>query len=238
MPRRHFLPFLGIILLLVSSSTAHFVVPEEFASLLGVIFSTIPQIRKGTDSRVGFGYRLGEHADFQVLLELGPQKFTKPIGEGDQMTNTNSKRNVDPEDYNRVIKPTKTTSNWLMNWSQSAKKEQQLQHQEKPHDPELHPITSVLMGNPNIPMKPLIPETHLKQLLKLYGKKSEDRDEEPQAQSSDDSLGTLPGDTQDSTVQFQDRHRVFVKTPAEKPSFANLERKRKITEDLMDVELD
>lgn len=37
-------------------------------------------LTSGTDSRVGFGYRLGEHADFQVLFELGPQTNTKPIG--------------------------------------------------------------------------------------------------------------------------------------------------------------
>ncbi|XP_059616607.1 uncharacterized protein LOC132261699 [Phlebotomus argentipes] len=221
-----FLPFLGV-LLLVSPSAGHFVVPEEFASLLGIVFSTIPQIRKGTDSRLGFGYRLGEHADFQVLVELGPQKFTKPIG-GEDTTNTNSKRNVNPEDYRP---PKKETNNWLMNWSQSAKN-QELQ----PEDPE-HPITAVLMGSPKVPTKPLIPESSLKQLLKLYGKKSEDREEDPQPQSSDESLGILPGDTQDSTVQFQDRHRVFVKTPSLKPPVANFDRK-KITEDLMDVELD
>lgn len=32
------------------------------------------------------GFRLGEHADFQVLFEIGPQKETEPIG------NTDSKR--------------------------------------------------------------------------------------------------------------------------------------------------
>lgn len=36
----------------------------------------------GTDSRVGFGYRLGDHADFQVQFELGPQKETQAIGTG------------------------------------------------------------------------------------------------------------------------------------------------------------
>jgi hypothetical protein len=34
----------------------------------------------GTDSRVGVGFRLGDHADFQVLLELGPQLNTQPLG--------------------------------------------------------------------------------------------------------------------------------------------------------------
>lgn len=33
----------------------------------------------GTDSRVGFGFRFGPHADAQVLLELGPQKRTEKL---------------------------------------------------------------------------------------------------------------------------------------------------------------
>lgn len=45
----------------------------------------------GTDSRFGWGFRLGDHADFQVLVELGPQTNTRPLGnEG----NDNNKRNV------------------------------------------------------------------------------------------------------------------------------------------------
>jgi hypothetical protein len=47
----------------------------------------------GTDSRIGFGYRLGDHADFQVQFELGPQKETQKIGTGDTR-----KRNVRPAD--------------------------------------------------------------------------------------------------------------------------------------------
>lgn len=45
-------------------------------------FYYIPSVRviSGTDSRLGVGFRLGEHADFQVLVELGPQKETDPIG--------------------------------------------------------------------------------------------------------------------------------------------------------------
>lgn len=34
----------------------------------------------GTDSRVGFGFRIGPNADGQVLLELGPQRDTQPLG--------------------------------------------------------------------------------------------------------------------------------------------------------------
>lgn len=29
---------------------------------------------------MGVGFRLGDHADFQVLLELGPQINTQPLG--------------------------------------------------------------------------------------------------------------------------------------------------------------
>ncbi|KAK1127743.1 hypothetical protein K0M31_003231 [Melipona bicolor] len=36
-----------------------------------------------TDSRIGVGFRLGEHADFQILLELGPQTETEPLGNAD-----------------------------------------------------------------------------------------------------------------------------------------------------------
>lgn len=43
----------------------------------------------GTDSRIGIGFRLGEHADFQMLFELGPQTETEPIG------NTDTKRRRD-----------------------------------------------------------------------------------------------------------------------------------------------
>lgn len=42
----------------------------------------IRRVQTGTDSRIGFGYRLGEHADFQVQFELGPQKETQAIGSG------------------------------------------------------------------------------------------------------------------------------------------------------------
>lgn len=54
--------------------------PQELPSVLSLVYSNIPPIKKGTDSRFGFGFRLGEHADYQILIELGPQKYTKPIG--------------------------------------------------------------------------------------------------------------------------------------------------------------
>lgn len=48
---------------------------------------------QGTDSRIGFGYRLGDHADFQVQFEIGPQKETQAIG-----SSSAGKRELQPED--------------------------------------------------------------------------------------------------------------------------------------------
>lgn len=56
------------------------IVPQELPSVLSVVYSVIPPIKKGTDSRLGFGFRLGNHADFQTIFEIGPQKNTKPLG--------------------------------------------------------------------------------------------------------------------------------------------------------------
>ncbi|KAJ8667123.1 hypothetical protein QAD02_008785, partial [Eretmocerus hayati] len=55
------------------------IVPEEVPSTLPLIYSKIPPIKKGTDSRLGIGFRFGEHADFQIIMELGPQYETTPL---------------------------------------------------------------------------------------------------------------------------------------------------------------
>ncbi|XP_015430260.1 PREDICTED: uncharacterized protein LOC107186831 [Dufourea novaeangliae] len=73
---------LCILLLLYDHATC-LIIPEELPTILSLIYSNIPPIKKGTDSRVGVGFRLGEHADFQVLVELGPQTETNPIGNAD-----------------------------------------------------------------------------------------------------------------------------------------------------------
>ncbi|XP_075220406.1 uncharacterized protein LOC142323921 [Lycorma delicatula] len=54
-------------------------VPEEVPSLLSFVYNSIPPVAKGTDSRVGLGFRLGPNADFQMLFELGPQKETQTL---------------------------------------------------------------------------------------------------------------------------------------------------------------
>ncbi|XP_044736380.1 uncharacterized protein LOC123298445 [Chrysoperla carnea] len=119
--------FSALCVLLLANSL---IIPEELPSILSLIYSNIPPIKKGTDSRVGFGFRLGEHADFQVLLELGPQTNTRPIGNADSP----SKRHVQRINSNiiqllqRPSKPTpEKISNtdggkWLANWQQTMKK--------------------------------------------------------------------------------------------------------------------
>lgn len=91
--------------------------------------------RLGTDSRLGFGFRLGNHADFQVLLELGPQKNTRPIGEDADSENSFNKRQVSKahrahllrkqaqEAFGQLASSTmsttieRTANSWLESWS-------------------------------------------------------------------------------------------------------------------------
>ncbi|XP_024887693.1 uncharacterized protein LOC112464756 [Temnothorax curvispinosus] len=74
------------------------IIPEELPTILSLIYSNIPPIKKGTDSRLGVGFRLGEHADFQILVELGPQTETDPIG-----TSNDAKRRRDAA-FNAAMK--------------------------------------------------------------------------------------------------------------------------------------
>ncbi|XP_027843704.2 uncharacterized protein LOC114124606 [Aphis gossypii] len=69
-----------ITLYAISHVNATIFVPEEIPSLLSVVYSNMPPIKKGTDSKLGVGFRLGPNADVQFQLELGPQTNTLPIG--------------------------------------------------------------------------------------------------------------------------------------------------------------
>lgn len=42
---------------------------------------------------MGWGFRLGDRADFQVMLELGPQTNTQPLANQEDK-NSNNKRNT------------------------------------------------------------------------------------------------------------------------------------------------
>jgi hypothetical protein len=68
---------------------------------------------------VGVGFRLGDHADFQVLLELGPQVNTQPIGlVGDSKTRRQVERPVLavlPATGSEVVADT-PGGKWLSSW--------------------------------------------------------------------------------------------------------------------------
>lgn len=81
------------------------VIPNELPTLLSIVFSNVPPVKLGADSKLGFGFRLGPHADFQTIIELGPQENTKPVGlvDGNQLKRQSSKRIV-PIDNGTVKK--------------------------------------------------------------------------------------------------------------------------------------
>ncbi|XP_018340125.1 PREDICTED: uncharacterized protein LOC108747248 isoform X2 [Trachymyrmex septentrionalis] len=79
-----------LLLLVFYDHVTSLIIPEELPTILSLIYSNISPIKKGTDSRFGMGFRLGEHADFQILIELGPQTETDPIG-----TSNDAKRRRD-----------------------------------------------------------------------------------------------------------------------------------------------
>ena len=61
----------------------------------------------GVDSRVGLGFRMGPNADFQIMLELGPQQKTQAIGP--DAVNGNGKRET-------FEKETINSGSWLEKW--------------------------------------------------------------------------------------------------------------------------
>ncbi|XP_018325516.1 uncharacterized protein LOC108737273 [Agrilus planipennis] len=78
------------------------IVPDEVPSILSIIYSNIPTIKKGTDSRLGYGFRLGDRADVQFLVELGPQTNTRPLANQPDKNGQNRKRSP-PDDLIREL---------------------------------------------------------------------------------------------------------------------------------------
>ncbi|XP_067626188.1 uncharacterized protein snsl isoform X2 [Eurosta solidaginis] len=169
------------------------VVPQELPSILSLIYSNIPPIKKGTDSRLGFGFRLGNHADFQVLLELGPQKNTRPIGDNADSENSFNKRQVSKaqRDYlrrkqaqealkrlnNNIATSTEeAASSWLETWSNAMNansKSNNSEQSKKKFGPKFNPATVKKEQQPvqltplTVVAAPSVEQTML-QLQKLY----------------------------------------------------------------------
>lgn len=133
-----------------------FIVPQEVPSLLSLVYSNIPPIKKGIDSRYGIGFRLGEHADFQVLVELGPQKYTRPIGQSSD--SASSKRETEPIEFEAQESVKKTVGEaWISNWSKNMNQNEEQDNVE--------PKKTYQM--------PIIPDEALRQLQQLYKKPNE-----------------------------------------------------------------
>jgi len=203
------------------------IVPQEVPSILSLVYSNIPPFKKGTDSRVGFGYRLGDHADFQVLFELGPQTNTKPIGPNGGDSDT-SKRNVNQNDYVANNPPKSEGSEWLSNWSQGMKT--------KSNKNPNKPIQMVDTAH-TLQTGPFISESALKQLQQLYGK-GHTQNEAPS--TFPDGIGTLPAVAMDDVIRLEtESHQKYLLPNAVSQAKAKPQAdKSKITADLMDVDFD
>ncbi|CAH0699579.1 unnamed protein product [Spodoptera exigua] len=175
-----------ILLSFVSQSFASVIIPEELPSLLSVAYSNIPPIKKGTDSRVGFGFAFGNHADFQVMFELGPQTNTQALnGQGFQSTSSNAKRQANSPPPTKLQKNKEKyhsdASKYLQNWAQKMKfPQKQPQNIQKPGEvPNLEESMVELIKNDkgeyeiHQPKPGNLPQNILEDLKKLYKLKSE-----------------------------------------------------------------
>lgn len=157
------------------------------------------------------------------MFELGPQTNTKPIGNAAATTN---KRNVNQDDFDNSpindyysSKPHKVQdgSSWLTSWSKNAAKRPTLDE------------------SPQIIMKPLISAGALRQLQALYGNKGTQNTNE---NIEIETIGTLPAAQLDDTNETKKYHNFQIAIPEDKDSYFEKVKKKKITADLMDINLD
>ncbi|KAL5281352.1 hypothetical protein ACFFRR_005010 [Megaselia abdita] len=214
------LRYITITLMTLSCFGDALIVPNELPSILSLIFSTIPQVKKGTDSRVGFGFRLGDHADFQVMLELGPQTNTKPVGTSTGDSDNTFKRQVSPEDYNTIQKDSvgkesqskqNDASKWLKSWYRDTNKRKIEAVQET--------STKIPKEMSSVKTMAMISQSSLTQLQQLY--KWAEKDAETETTSTTTTLAPLT-----TNMSLLD-----IITPRNKNGDKN-------TKELMDVELD
>ncbi|CRL00753.1 CLUMA_CG014009, isoform A [Clunio marinus] len=171
---------------LLGQHVSAFIVPQEIPSLLSLVYSNIPPIKKGTDSRVGFGYRLGDHADFQVQFEIGPQKETQAIGSGSlrkRYTNPTeefeAKKANKKEEFKKGEKQNQT--GWLQTWLKKVNKEE--------------PAAATESSMPK--NKPIVSSDVLKQLQVLYQSGQQTVIE---IQAKDTAVGNLSGLSNPETI--------------------------------------
>lgn len=116
---------------LLSFGSCALIIPEELPSLLSVAYSNIPPIKKGTDSRIGFGFAFGNHADFQVMLELGPQTNTMNLTGQPFPSSGNAKRQAPSPPPPKINKNREKflqsdAGKYLQQWAEKMKRPQKL----------------------------------------------------------------------------------------------------------------
>ncbi|XP_075149848.1 snustorr snarlik [Haematobia irritans] len=244
----------ALLFLAQCSSISSLIVPNEVPSILSLVYSNIPPIKKGTDSRLGFGFRLGQHADFQVMVELGPQKETRPIGDPDNGSSFN-KRQVNKAQQRAVQREVAKTesppTSWLEKWSSqinngaAPKSKKVVTTKSKPTKKAVvmkqvtpPPIASV---PPSMPQQ--MPVQALQQLQMLYKMATSTTEENISQLTNEETItpsapiGALPSTNLQEKLQL-------IKAPANVEELQGLaqktpeQRKTEITKELMDVNLD
>ncbi|XP_013199172.2 uncharacterized protein LOC106142091 [Amyelois transitella] len=169
---------------LVSCARRSVIIPEELPSLLSVAYSNIPPIKKGTDSRIGFGYAFGNHADFQVLLELGPQTNTQNLT-GSGFGTSNAKRQAPPLQPLKLNKSREKylqtdAGKYLQSWAQKMKHPHKTTKPRPGEVPNLEDSVVELVKNSkgefeiHQPKPGHLPQNVLDDLKRLYGIKKQE----------------------------------------------------------------
>ncbi|GBP20536.1 hypothetical protein EVAR_78915_1 [Eumeta japonica] len=61
------------------SQGTFFIVPSDVSTGLLTVYGFAPPLLFGTESKLGWGFSLGPHADFQILYEFGPTVDSRPL---------------------------------------------------------------------------------------------------------------------------------------------------------------
>ncbi|XP_032525825.2 uncharacterized protein LOC116776683 [Danaus plexippus] len=206
---------LAISLFLVSLATGSVIIPEELPSLLSVAYSNIPPIKKGTDSRIGFGFAFGNHADFQVMLELGPQSNTMPLNgqpfpKNNPSPSSNAKRQAPalPGD-SKIQQNIDEPRNYLQNWAQKMRNPQKAKKPvQKPGEVgNLEDSMVELVKNSNgeyeirQPRPGDMPHHVLNNLKKLYGQKKEEAKKMTEKKRSEEQVKKITEELSDVELE-------------------------------------
>lgn len=200
----------------------------------------------GTDSRVGFGFRLGDHADFQVLLELGPQKETRPLGEPSKDEQSFNKRQVSASELREqqrqqelMTSTERNAASWLETWSKGMKPQQE-KVKSKPRTKQAPKV-------PALPERAAMPAGAVQQLQMLY-KMANDAT----SSSSSSTTTTSSSTTTEAPAVNVDEESLRLSAPSgfklpppaltQDTNFLGISRAKKssaeITKDLMNVSLE